>query len=398
MSAEPRDTVSVPLEALSTMSLDVARRELVVRVAETIVAQSFTGIVGEAEIGKTGILKAAVRYLRNRGRTVVEIDLDGAWSPNRLAWRWAIELARAAIGTIAVSHLHALDRSMWPASTRSAVLALPAALGEATAALAQSPHPPDGVGRDEVLRAPIEATLALARARPELVVLSLDHLEAPSASGLRSPDIARLLWSLRAPGQHLENLRVTVATRTAAQELASGPQAAYHQLGRWLTIQAPTAEEFEQASGIPTIWCARVLAYTGGHPSSTLEVLDELRVLTTSGRGHAVADLSDGYSERRAGSLVEHAILNVSQRHGDLARRATEHARTVHRLGGHLLTAVAMGQGPYQATPEIAGSEVAKAMVRLHLNGLVRRTGAQRGWETVDPRVRWALAGPASYQ
>lgn len=393
MSSAVSDTLAPPAPTGSTLSLASARQALVERVAETIAAQPFTGLVGEAEVGKTGILSAALRHLAYRGRTVIEIDLDGAWSPNRLAWRWSIELARAAIGTAALSHIHGLDRSMWPASTRSAVLSLPSALGEPTASLALAAQPPNGIGRDTVLDAPVQATIRFARARSELVVLALDHLEMPSASGLRSPDVAQLLWSLRAPGQQVENLRVVVATRPVAQELASGREAAYHQFGRWLTIQPPTADEFADVSGVPTAWCARVLRQTDGHPSSTVEILDEIRALTTPPRGSAAPDRPDGFSPRRAAAIVEQAIFTVSGRHADLARRAVEHARSLHRLGGHLLTAVARGQGPYEATQEIAGSEVAKAMVRLHLNGLVRHTAGYGGWATTDPRVRWALAG-----
>lgn len=143
---------------------------------------------------------------------------------------------------------------------------------------------------------------------------------------------------------------------------------------------------------MPLPWCERVVAHTGGHPASTIEVLAELRALT-AGQGRIDPDLPNGYTEQRAASLVEYAIATVSERHYDLARRAIEHARSLHRLGSHLLAAIARGEGPYQATPEIPGSEVAKAMVRLHLNGLVRPRGSQRGWEPTDPRIRWALVG-----
>jgi hypothetical protein len=390
MSSTSIEALAAPEPVGNTVTLEVARRDLLLQVIETIAQQPFTGLVGEAELGKTGILNAALRHLASRQWAIVKLDLDGAWSPNRLAWHWALELARAAVGAVPISHLHALDRSMWPSSTRSAVLSLPGALGPETAALAQAPQPPDGIGRDDALQAPLQATLALARQRQ--VILAIDHLETPSAAGLRSPDVAALLWSIRAPGQHLDNLHVTVTTRPAAQELASGTESAYHLFGRWLTVQAPTAEEFAIATGMPLPWCERVVTHTGGHPASTIEVLTELRALTT-GRRQIDPDLPNGYSEKRVTSLVEYAIVTVSERHHDLARRAIEHARSVHRLGSHLLGAVARGEGPYQATPEIPGSEVAKAMVRLHLNGLVRPRGSQRGWEPTDPRIRWALTG-----
>lgn len=375
----------------TTLTLPTARYPLVQRVADTIGEQRFTGLVGEAELGKTGLLLEALRLLSGEGWAIVRLDLDGAWSPNRLAWRWSIELARAVAGGVAISHLHALDRSMWPSSTRAALLALPKVLGPETTALAEAPQPPAGIGRDEILQTPLQATLALASQRR--VILAIDHLETPSAAGIRSPDVAKLLWSLRAPGQHVENLHVVVATRPAAQGLASGPTSAYHLLGYWLTVQAPTAGEFAVLTGMPRPWCELVVSHTAGHPASTLEVLAELVTLTGPGPGHATPDLPNGYSDQRAVSLVEYAIVTVSERHTDLARRAVEHARTVHRMGSHLLTAVARGEGPYQATPEIPSSDVAKAMVRLHLNGLVRRRGSQHGWEPADPRIRWALAG-----
>jgi hypothetical protein len=372
---------------------EIARPQLVDKIVNTVAEQSFTGVVGEAELGKSHLLNAALRQLAGQKWAVIKLDLDGAWSPNRLAWRWAIELARAVAGAAAVSHLHALDRSVWPSSTRSAVLSLSRVLGPEIAALAEQPHPGKGIGRDDALQAPLQATLALAQERR--VVLAIDHLETPSAAGLRSPDVAGLLWSIRAPGQYLDHLHVVVVTRPAAQNLASGTEGAYHLLGRWLTVQPPAANEFAAATGMPLIWCDQLMPYTGGHPSSTIEVLLEIRRLTAGDEGR-IPDLPRGNVDRRMTSVIEYAITTVSDRHVDLARRSIEHARSVHRLGSHLLAAVARGDGPYEATPEVPGSEVAKAMVRLHLNGLVRPRGSQRGWEPTDPRVRWALGGATS--
>jgi hypothetical protein len=223
MSTTPVEAFAIPEPSGNTVGLEVARPHLVRQVTETIAEQSFTGMVGEAELGKTGILNAALRQLASRRSTIVKLDLDSGWSPNRLAWQWARQLATAAVGAVPISHLEALDRSMWPASTRSAVLSLPGALGAETAALAQAPQPAKGIGRDDALQAPLQATLALAGQRQ--LILAIDHLETPSAAGLRSPDVAGLLWSIRAPGQHLPTLHVVVATRPAAQELASGTPA-----------------------------------------------------------------------------------------------------------------------------------------------------------------------------
>ena len=98
-----------------------AREPAVERIVETATEQSFTGLVGEADVGKTALLHAALARLA-QDWMIVTLDLDGAWSPNRLAWRWARELARAVTGDVALSHLTALSPEMWPAGTRSALL------------------------------------------------------------------------------------------------------------------------------------------------------------------------------------------------------------------------------------------------------------------------------------
>jgi DNA-binding CsgD family transcriptional regulator len=60
-----------------------------------------------------------------------------------------------------------------------------------------------------------------------------------------------------------------------------------------------------------------------------------------------------------------------------------------------LLLATARGVGPYQATRELDASQISDAMIRLHMNGLVRRAG-RREWSTADPRIKWCLAGTPS--
>jgi DNA-binding CsgD family transcriptional regulator/energy-coupling factor transporter ATP-binding protein EcfA2 len=349
--------------------LTQARRPAVERIVQTVQEQSFAGLVGEADVGKSALLHAAVAGLSDEF-TIVMLDLDGAWSPNRLAWRWARELTRAVIGTVALSHLDALSPEMWPASTRSALLGLPAQLGREVAALAEAPVPPRGVGKPDVLDGPVQATRRLAEEKPLLLVL--DHLEAPRAAGLGSPDVAELLWRVRSGGQYTPNLHLLVCTRGPAQDLAAGPDAAYRLDGRWLTLDPPSPEAFSDATGADIALCRLVHARTGGHPRATVELLEEHQ--------------QDGPHVRDTDSLIG----AMAERHSDLARRYMQHARSVHRLGAHLLLAIVQGLGPYEATPEIAASEIAPAMTRLHLNGLVRRTGP-REWASADPRVAWAL-------
>ncbi|HTA13189.1 MAG TPA: LuxR C-terminal-related transcriptional regulator [Solirubrobacteraceae bacterium] len=351
--------------------LTEARDPAVARIVETVREQSFTGLVGEADVGKSALLHAAVARLSDEF-TIVMLDFDGAWSPNRLAWRWARELTRAVIGTVALSHLDALSPEMWPASTRGALLQLPAQLGREVAALAEAPVPPRGVGKPDVLDGPVQATRRLAEQKPVLLVL--DHLEAPRAAGLGSPDVADLLWRVRSGGQYTPNLHVLVCTRPPAQDLAAGPDSAYHFHGRWLTLDPPSPEAFSHATLAKIAVCRLAHARTGGHPRATVELLEELQ--------------REGGQPRD----IDSVIGAVAEHHSDLARRNLQHARSVHRFGAHLLLAIVQGHGPYEATPEIAASEIAPAMTRLHLNGLVRRTGP-REWASADPRVAWALGG-----
>jgi DNA-binding CsgD family transcriptional regulator len=356
--------------------LTEARDPAVERIVQTVREQSFAGLVGEADVGKSALLDAAVARLSDEF-TIVMLDLDGAWSPNRLAWRWARELTRAVIGTVALSHLDALSPEMWPASTRSALLGLPGQLGREVAALAQAPVPPRGVGKPDVLDGPVQATRRLAEEKPLLLVL--DHLEAPRAAGLGSPDVAELLWRVRSGGQYTPSLHVLVGTRHPAQDLAAGPDGAYHLQGRWLTLDPPSPEAFSDATLAKIALCRLVHARTGGHPRATIELLEELQ--------------REGQHERDIDSLIG----AMAERHSDLARRSMQHARSVHRLGAHLLLAITQGLGPYEATPEIAASEIAPAMRSLHLNGLVRRTGP-REWASADPRVAWALGAGRGHE
>ena len=174
------------------------------------------------------------------------LDLDGAWSPNRLAWRWARELTRAVIGTVALSHLDALSPEMWPASTRSALLQLPAQLGREVATLAEAPVPPRGVGKPDVLDGPVQATRRLAEHKPVLLVL--DHLEAPRRGRARLPRRRRapMAGALRRP-VHAKPARPRLHPTSG-----TGPRrrtdAAYRLDGRWLTLDPPSPEAFSDAT------------------------------------------------------------------------------------------------------------------------------------------------------
>jgi DNA-binding CsgD family transcriptional regulator len=77
--------------------------------------------------------------------------------------------------------------------------------------------------------------------------------------------------------------------------------------------------------------------------------------------------------------------------------KPTTNSHLVVRLAREERFPIVEGLGPYEATPEIDGSEIAIAMTRLHLNGLVRRAGP-REWASSDPRVAWSLGAGRGYE
>jgi hypothetical protein len=99
----------------------------------------------------------------------------------------------------------------------------------------------------------------------------------------------------------------------------------------------------------------------------------------------------------RNGKTVHAAASDVAGDHTALADRTLQHARSLHRLGGHLVLATAMRRGPYEATPDAPSKDVSTAMRNLHMAGIVRRPDDPHAdWELTDPRVGWVLTGVVS--
>jgi len=327
--------------------LTATRSDVVERIEESALALPLTGVMGEADCGKTLLCSIVRANMHRRGTLVISLDLDGAYSPNQLAWRWAKELARAVIDPVALSHLAALGQDMWPARTRNQILRLGEHLGEEAAALAELSSPPPGVGNLDVVASTLAATGRLAQERDTLIMI--DHLEAPSLTPRHPLNVAQLLWRVRAVTQLQPRLRVLLVSRTPAVKLAT-------------------------ATGRSRDLVKLVLSRTGGHVNSTLELLE---VLSTDA---AVTD-------------VETAIRALAALHTDLTRRTIQHARTLHRLGGHILQVIAEGKRPYQETPDARSKEIGAAVTALHLAGIIRRQDAlrQKNWAITDPRVAWGL-------
>jgi DNA-binding CsgD family transcriptional regulator len=358
--------------------IDRARDPLVERVLETVLENTFTGIVGEAESGKTYTLRRALRLMGADGWRFVELDLDGAYSANQLAWTWARQMARAVMDGVAFSHMTSLSPSMWPSSTRGEFANLPRRIGAEATRLAQAPHPDGTVGSAKQLTALARATANLAREGGR-IVLVVDHLEAPETTRARTPDARELLWMIRAAGQHVPDLHVVASCRPVAQDLAADTDAAYHLDGRWLTVGPLTVEGLPDELGHEE--AATVIGATGGHPPATHELIVEM---LTGEPSRATPN--------RPGVALQTAIGRLAARHASLAGRYLQHARSLHRLGGHLLQVTARGEGPYSGSPNIDPSQIAEAMKRLDLAGLVaKRDRASTEWVIADPRVGWAL-------
>ena len=356
-------TAARVLDAL-TASRDPFVREL----HESLRGFHVTGVTGEAEVGKTAMVDAAVH--RRPDLRQVRLDLDATYSPNRLVWQWARALARTTMGRVAFSHVDELARDLWPGRTRSELALLGDHFGPDIARLVEQPFPDPGIGTLDAVAELMHATITLAG--EEQVVLVIDHLEAPSLAFRHPLNVDELLWHVRSAAQHAVDLHMVLIARPPAVELATAESAAFYGDGQWLSLQRPSASQFAEATERPVELVAEVMRYTAGHVASTLAVLERHR---PSRRVHAtVSELADD--------------------HRTLADRTLQHARSVHRLGGHLVRATAAGAGPYEASPDARSKEVSTAMRQLHLAGIVRRpSDVHQGWELTDPRVVWVLMG-----
>ncbi len=345
-------------------------------IASSVDQSALVVVEGEAECGKTRLLG---RYASlKQSPPVVAIDLDGAYSLPALVWQWHRANARTIAGDIAFSHATALPSPMWPAATRRGVLAVDERLGPA-GKIAFASQPPDDLAEkelDELLSAAIGTTCALA-ADDRGVVCMIDHLEAPRLTPRHPVRLGELLWRLRAAAQQTRRVRVLLACRTGLRDVISGPDAAFFQDGRWVTLARPARIAWrELATGQSSLTqpqLAQVLDLTGGHVPTTLDLLSEL--LTSHGPSRAPATVFD----------------DLARSQGLHAARCVQHARSLDRLGGHLLLAIAQGRGPYEASSASTPRDIARATNRLRLAGLIERVERGR-WILINPLVAHLLA------
>jgi hypothetical protein len=355
-------------------ALTEAREQERLILQSAIEQTGFVAALGEADVGKTFLLNRLGLHLESQGMWVVHIDLDGAYSTSELAWLWSRALARSIAGSDAFSHLTSLDSSMWPGRTRQAALKIDQMLGPQVSALAlgSTSPPPRGATDDlEALRQAISATgRAAALQRP--VLLIVDHLEAPMLTPRHPVDVRGLLWMVRAESQGNTQLRVLVSGRSGVEDDFAASDAAFYQDGRVVRLERPDYVVWERAlaqAGGRGIDLYRVLTLTDHHIPTTLQLLEALQ--HAHGAEERVADIQ---FSRLAGAQNAHA------------RRCVQHARTLDRLGGRILEAVARDLPPYGAVSHGHPKEVQRALTRLRLAGLIHQD-APRKWRVVDPFV-----------
>jgi hypothetical protein len=183
--------------------------------------------------------------------------------------------------------------------------------------------------------------------------------------------------------QRNAGIRVLVSGREGVGDLTTGPRAAFHQQGQWLSLDVPSPKMWREVAHrlvVPFKITMELADLTGGHPQTMLLAL---ATVASSERGRA------GRGEEILAELAAHD--------DGLAPRAVQHARSLHRLGGQVLEQVVQARRPYAAAQRGTAStqEISKVLARLRLAGLLRRDD---GWAVVNPlvaiRVRGTVAEP----
>lgn len=351
--------------AAAWAALAAARAHEAQEIAAQLRAHRVLGLLGEADVGKTQTLRQA---LVPADRHVLYLDLAWAASEEHLGFLLARQIALALTPADRLSALAGLGP-------------LPAALEEARTKLAEIL----GGGLQEALRAWPSGRYRWAPALESLEALSeqlevllwVDHLEAPRLTFRHPLKVGPLLWSLSELVERSEGVRLLVSGREAARAEALGPRAAFRERGRWLTMRAPAAEVWRQvaeAVGVEREAATELAALTEGHVRTMLLAISTVAEATAEGR--------------RPGA--EEVLRGLAAQDDGLASRAIEHARSLHRLGGQVLTQAALGQRPYANAQRgtTTTQDLSKALKRLRLAGLLRH---ERRWTVVNPLIAMRL-------
>jgi hypothetical protein len=332
------------------------------RIREAVHAEAVLGVFGEAEVGKTRTIQQA---LAGAGVRVLRLDL-----------RWAAGEAHAAF-LLAGEMARTLAPGMEPARLARPG-PLPPEVERARSRLVETL----GGGMQEALRRWPSGRYRWAAALESLelclhaheLLLWIDHLEAPGLSFRHPLDLQQLLWSLSEIVQRNEGLKLLVSGREAASPEMDGPRAAFCGHGRRMSLRAPDAAAWRRVADLLDASPGRaeeLAVLTGGHPRTM---------------ARAIAAIAG----EQAPASAEAVLDELAAADDGLTARALEHARSLHRLGGQVLTQAALGQRPYATAQRgaVTTQELSKALKRLRLAGLLRH---QERWSVVDPLLAMRL-------
>ena len=276
------------------------------------------------------------------------------------------------LGPVNASLAAGLPESDWPASTVQRVVRAREILGEDYED-ARSETITETDRRAHDLRRVIELTLELARR--QRCVLVLDHLDAPRHTQRHPIDPSEVVWQIRSLAQHEPNLGVVIVVAEDQVDVFAGPDAAFYDDGRWLTVAPPTASEWSTVfEGRTPPDFVQLRSLSTGHVPSELALAAEVWQ-------HPERTLPDAF-ERLAATQHQHA------------GRCQDHAASLHRLGVHTLTAIARQDRRYAINDR--SDRIAEANRRLYAAGLIRPavdTNRVLGWQLVDPFVARLLRG-----
>ena len=323
------------------------------------------GVLGEAEVGKTETVRQALALT---GLTVIRLDLDAAASDGHIGLLLVREIAKATVPAVDLSLLS--GGVLLPPTAEKARAELAALLGMEGLEEALAPWPS---GRLSSVHA-LQIVETVARRKP--VVLWIDHPESPSLTPRHPVDVDRLLWGVREMVQRQRSLRVVVSSREGFSQRLLGPKDAFHQQGSWISFDNPLADTWRRVAErfeIPARLADEIFEQVDGHPATMLNAI--LLISSSPTLPHPYALLQE-----------------LAARDDGLVARAVQHARTLHRLGGQVMTQIAFGEPPYGIAERGSSSpqEIRKVLERLRLAGLLKR---KHGWGIVNPLVAIRLRG-----
>lgn len=369
---------SIPTDHLSQgpppaqAALVEARRGEAQRIAAEIREHRLVGVLGEGGVGKTQTVGQALGSLPKPPRTIY-LDLNQAPSNEHAGFL----IARAIARTLLNEKDFALLRRgiLVPVSAELQRSRLVELLGVELVEEGLRVWP-SGTLPSSTALAGLERLLA-----QEDIVLWIDHIEAPLLTPRHPLDPQRLLAEVYELCRRAPRLRVVVCAREALRQqlLTAQPE------GSWLTLDVPSPPTWQEvanrlATPADSSTVARLVQLTGGHPATMLPALE---ALTLAGAQQQ--------------SIPELLLQDLALRDSSRAANALQQARTLHRLGGHLLGQIALGQRPYERSRRGSSSsqEIRKVLNRLHLAGLLRRTDR---WAITDPLVALQLRDPLPLQ